>query len=53
MGLTEKLHPGTRVEMVDWLKTLNIDVNNITFEDASKVISTFEEKFGIVKKPKK
>jgi hypothetical protein len=53
MGLTEKLHPGTRVEMVDWLKTLNIDVNNITFEDASKVISTFEEKLGIVKKPKK
>lgn len=53
MRLTEKLHPGTRVEMVDWLKTLNIDVNNISFEDASKVISTFEEKLGIVKKPKK
>ena len=53
MRLTEKLHPGTRVEMVDWLKTLNIDVNNITFEDASKVISTFEEKLGIAKKPKK
>lgn len=53
MGLTEKLHPGTRIEMVDWLKTLNIDVNNISFEDASKVISTFEEKLGIVKKPKK
>jgi len=39
--------------MVDWLKTLNIDVNNITFGDASTVISTFEEELGIVKKPKK
>lgn len=52
MGLTEKLHPGTRFEMVDWLKTLNIDINNISFEDASKVISTFEEKLGIAKRPK-
>ena len=52
MRLTEKLHPGTRVEIVDWLKTLNVDVNNISFEDASTVISTFEEELGIVKKPK-
>ncbi len=43
MGLTEKLHPGTRVEMIDWLKSLNIDINTITFEEASKVISKFEE----------
>lgn len=52
MRLAEKLHPGTRVEIVDWLKTLNVDVNNISFEDASTVISTFEEELGIVKKPK-
>lgn len=51
MVLTEKLHPGTRVEMIDWLKSLNIDINTITFEEASKVITKFEETLNY-KKPK-
>lgn len=49
LGLTEKLHPGSRAEMIDWLKSLNVDINTLTFEQASKVISSFEEKLNKTK----